>query len=96
MSQWRVGRKLGRTLYRDEVCAGMVDTPALAADIVATMNGVTDNNAVPRGHCGRCDRCGWRLAQPGADGCHPGNCSHRPLPRRRDTCAGCGARLGAP
>lgn len=35
---WRVGRKLGRTLYRDEVCVGMVDTPGLAAEIVAAMN----------------------------------------------------------
>ena len=46
---------------------------------------------VPRGHCGRCDRCGWPLAQPGADGCYPGDCSTRPLPRQRETCAGCGA-----
>ncbi len=38
MARWRVGRKLGRTLYKDEVCIGMVDTPALAAEIVARMN----------------------------------------------------------
>ena len=38
VSTWRVGRKLGRTLYRDEVCVGMVDTPELAAEIVAAMN----------------------------------------------------------
>jgi hypothetical protein len=37
---WRVGRKLGRTLYRDEVLVGIVDTPEIAAEIVATMNGV--------------------------------------------------------
>jgi hypothetical protein len=36
--QWRVGTKLGRTLYRDEQCVGMVDTPELAAGIVAAMN----------------------------------------------------------
>jgi hypothetical protein len=39
MAKWRVGRKLGRTLYKDDVCVGMVDTSALAAEIVATMNG---------------------------------------------------------
>jgi hypothetical protein len=35
---WRVGRKLGRTLYREDLCVGMVDTPELAADIVKRMN----------------------------------------------------------
>ncbi len=39
MTSWRVGRKLGRTLYRDEVCVGMVDTPLIAAEIVEAMNG---------------------------------------------------------
>jgi hypothetical protein len=36
---WRVGTKLGRTLYRDEVFVGVVDTPEIAAEIVAAMNG---------------------------------------------------------
>ena len=36
---WRVGTKLGRTLYVDDLCVGMVDTPELAAAIVAAMNG---------------------------------------------------------
>jgi hypothetical protein len=27
---WRVGRKLGRTLYLDELCIGMLDDPELA------------------------------------------------------------------
>jgi len=35
---WRVGRKLGRTLYKDEVCVGMVDTKELAEAIVNAMN----------------------------------------------------------
>lgn len=35
---WRVGTKLGRTLYRDEVCVGMVDTPELAAELVEAIN----------------------------------------------------------
>lgn len=39
MATWRVGRKLGRTLYKDDACVGMVDTPELAALIVETMNG---------------------------------------------------------
>jgi len=36
--RWRVGRKLGRTLYRDDVFVGMVDTPEIAAEIVQAMN----------------------------------------------------------
>lgn len=36
---WRVGRKLGRTLYRGEQCVGMVDTPELAWEIVRAMSG---------------------------------------------------------
>jgi hypothetical protein len=45
MTTWRVGRKLGRTLYRDDVCIGMVDTPELAAEIVAAMNGASSLRA---------------------------------------------------
>lgn len=40
-ARWRVGRKLGRTIYRDDECVGMVDTPEIAAAIVAAMNGAT-------------------------------------------------------
>ena len=36
---WRVGRKLGRTLYVHDQVVGMVDTPELAAAIVDAMNG---------------------------------------------------------
>lgn len=35
---WRVGRKLGRTLYRDEVFVGTVDSNEIADAIVQTMN----------------------------------------------------------
>lgn len=35
---WRTGTKLGRTLYRDEVLVGMVDTAEIAAEIVEAMN----------------------------------------------------------
>jgi len=45
---WRVGRKLGRTLYKDDTCVGMVDTPDLAADIVGAMNGPDDEDARKR------------------------------------------------
>ena len=38
-TRWRVGRKLGRTLYLSDVCVGMVDTPELASEIVSTLNG---------------------------------------------------------
>lgn len=36
--RWRVGRKLGRTLYIDEVLVGMVDTREIAAAICDAMN----------------------------------------------------------
>lgn len=36
--RWRTGRKLGRTLYLDDEVVGMIDTPELAAEIVAAMN----------------------------------------------------------
>ncbi len=35
---WRRGRKVGRTLYREDVLVGVVDTPELAAAIVNAMN----------------------------------------------------------
>jgi hypothetical protein len=31
---WRVGRKLGRTLYLDDRCVGMLDDPELARAVV--------------------------------------------------------------
>jgi len=39
-TRWRVGRKVGRTLYLDDVLVGMLDTPELAAKAVAALNGV--------------------------------------------------------
>lgn len=39
VGRWRTGNKLGRTLYRDEVCVGIVDTPEIAAELVAAANG---------------------------------------------------------
>lgn len=31
---WRVGAKVGRTIYRDNVLVGVMDTPGLAGEIV--------------------------------------------------------------
>jgi hypothetical protein len=45
---------------------------------------------VPRGHCGRCDRCGWPLSTD-RGGCRDDDCSLRPLPPPRNSCAGCNA-----
>jgi hypothetical protein len=39
--RWRVGRTLGRTIYLDDECVGMVDEPRLAEGIVAAMNGAS-------------------------------------------------------
>lgn len=36
--RWRTGRKLGRTLYREDRCVGMVDNQEVADEIVAAMN----------------------------------------------------------
>ena len=35
---WRVGRKVGRTIYRHGQLVGLVDTAAIAAEIVEAMN----------------------------------------------------------
>jgi NTP pyrophosphatase (non-canonical NTP hydrolase) len=36
--RWRTGRRVGRTLYLDDVLVGVVDTPELAAQVVAAVN----------------------------------------------------------
>jgi hypothetical protein len=46
---------------------------------------------VPRGHCNRCDRCGWDLVAKGGLGCWAANCSVRPMPPPSTHCHGCGA-----
>lgn len=35
---WRVGRRVGRTIYRDDVLVGMMDTAEDAALVVEGMN----------------------------------------------------------
>lgn len=37
-AKWRTGGKLGRTIYRDEVRVGMLDTPEIAKEIVTALN----------------------------------------------------------
>ena len=49
MAIWRVGTKLGRTLYRDDRCVGMVDTPELAAEIVSALTRADETHARCRG-----------------------------------------------
>lgn len=56
-----------------------------------TAGGEKAQSFVPRPHCNRCDRCGWEFAQN--CGCTPNSCSQRPMPEKRDRCAGCGARF---
>jgi 8-oxo-dGTP pyrophosphatase MutT (NUDIX family) len=57
--RWRVGRKLGRTLYRDEVLVGMVDSPEIAMDIAVAMNVRAAVAAVsPPPPCARCGGAG--------------------------------------
>lgn len=45
---WRVGKTLGRTLYKNEELVGLLDTPELAAEVVQAMNkeAVTQEAAV--------------------------------------------------
>jgi hypothetical protein len=66
MSRWRVGRSLGRTLYKDDRCVGIVDTPELAAEIVEACNRgevvIRKGKCPPGGpSCLACDRIGWHL-----------------------------------
>jgi hypothetical protein len=38
--KWRAGRKVGRTLYLNDALMGVLDTPELAAQVVAALNGM--------------------------------------------------------
>lgn len=42
--RWRVGNKLGRTLYRNDQIVGMVDSKELATEIVDALNGAAPND----------------------------------------------------
>jgi len=82
-------------------CGGLSwKNPRRAAPAPASPSPLADDTAlaVPRGHCNRCDRCGWPLGTESGQ-CRIGDCSFRPMPAERDTCAGCGALFiprGAP
>ena len=60
MATWRVGRKLGRTLYKDDACVGIVDTPELAAEIVKAMASLSEPalDALGTTAMSTCGRCG--------------------------------------
>lgn len=47
---------------------------------------------VPRGHCNRCDRCGFTFAPAGQPGCRPSECAQAPLPAPRNHCSRCHGR----
>lgn len=38
VTYWRVGSKVHRTLYRGDELVGMVDTPALALEVISALN----------------------------------------------------------
>jgi hypothetical protein len=61
--RWRVGRSLGRTLYLDDKVIGMVDTPELAARIVAAMNRAT--GAPDKTQCDWCRASGVAVDKDG-------------------------------
>jgi hypothetical protein len=56
--RWRVGRKLGRTLYLDDVLQGIMDSPDIAARICAAMNALMCVHGLP--FYGPCDACANR------------------------------------
>jgi hypothetical protein len=76
--RWRVGRKLGRTLYLDGQCVGMVDTPTLATSIVVAMNAESPSVVAleekPKKMEVQCPFCRQKLGLPPGQGgkpCHP-------------------------
>jgi hypothetical protein len=46
--RWRVGTKLGRTLYFDDKCVGIVDNTYLACELVAAVNARAARTDYPR------------------------------------------------
>lgn len=56
---WRVGRRLGRTIYRDDQLVGLLDTVELAEQVVAAMN--VPVGGAPTTEPGCCDNCGVRF-----------------------------------
>lgn len=99
----RYGREVCATFMQRWMQAVLDNKPAPTPDDVATWmpsqpTGSASGTAVkevPRGHCNRCDRCGWEMRDD-RGACRPGDCSMRPMPAERSTCAGCGAPFTAP
>lgn len=60
---WRVGRKVGRTVYDGDTLIGVMDTPELAARVVAAVNAPCD--------CEERSEAMWRLLVHVADGPTP-------------------------
>lgn len=47
MSTWRVGRKVGRTIYDGDALIGVMDTAELAEKVVRAVNGAEDARPDP-------------------------------------------------
>lgn len=88
-----VHRANGTRCASHDVCEGEIEGIDDAGPAPGPPKGLSP---VPRGHCGRCDRCGWPFAQPGDYGCRPGDCSQRPALPLRESCIGCGAPFEPP
>lgn len=54
MTEYRVGRKLGRTIYRDEKLIGMMDTVEDATYIVDLLNADEKSNSPDEKYCALC------------------------------------------
>lgn len=46
--RWRVGNKLGRTIYRDDVLVGMLDDVDLARAVVDVLNAAIEDRMLLR------------------------------------------------
>jgi hypothetical protein len=68
MPLWRVGRSVGRTVYRmvgpnaskDDVLIGMMDTPELAKQVVEAVNAMRTRLKHGGGNGEDCPICCWR------------------------------------
>jgi len=69
LARWRVGRTLGRTLYRDGACVGLLDTPVLAKEIVLACNAAlpVSLHGAEAPYCAQCGK--GTVAYPGARFC---------------------------
>jgi hypothetical protein len=97
MAEWRVGKKLLVTLYRDEVFVGHVNSPEIAAEIVRAMNAFEGlKDAARKGRERSPDR--WRTAREATLASieqHVADCGRERSPQPEDErpaeccCAGC-------